>query len=179
MAAYDIPFSAIVQPSGPTTQTIRNAVIAAGDDFTVTVTLYADEDANTPIPTLIGAWAQLNFFEVDRRRDIWDRGYGFGWGYGMWWAFGHLPQPILTVQNEPAANLSGGSVTFCMPPQKTAHWRGRYAFTVQFEGTNCGATVIRGILDVSPGIAFPARQVFSLPGVSQPGSALDGPDQLA
>lgn len=177
MAARDIPFSALLQPANPARQTVRNAVISSGDDFTVTITLYQDEDANAPIASLIGVWAFISFFDIEHHFRFWNHRGGC-WDYGFGWPDGRIPHPILTVQSNPVTDVTSGSLVFAVPPEKTQRWRGRYAFIVQFEGVDAGSTIIRGILDVSPGLVFPARPVFSLAGAGVAGSSLDGPDAM-
>lgn len=176
MAEYDIPLFAIVDRSSWGYLTRRNVIVTAGDDFSVTLTVYEDEDATTPITT-IGAWSILSIYDGERHfgSDFW----GFwsrSWDYGMWGWAGRQPHPLFQVFNAPISDPTLGQFVFAVPPADTRCLSGRFAFVIQYEGTSAGASIVRGIMEIRPGMVFPDRNGFVLDDGSGNGSYLDGPD---
>lgn len=177
MAEYDIALSAVADRSSWGYLTRRNIIITGGDDFTITLTVYEDEDASAPINTT-GAWALLSVFDVRHWGESW---WSRCWDYGFG-GWGNFPRaPLLSIYNDGITDLTAGQFTFEFPPADTQNLRGRFAFVIEYEANGAGATIVRGIIEIRPGTgaSFPARHGFVLDDGSGDGSSLDGPDSVA
>lgn len=190
MAEYDISFAALRYRYSPLALAHRNVRITGGDDLTITVTVYDDEDTAT-LSDLTMATPVLYLYRTRHNRigNLWD--YGFGWA-----SLVDHHQPILTINgfvpSAPSADINfvldfirgnylaasqaeAGQVIFSLQPWQTIQFHGRYGFAV-FLATpsGLGQTILRGIMDIERGIATP----FTAPPFILGTDNLGGPDVL-
>lgn len=178
MAEYDVPVFAIQQRSSWGYLSRRDAIVTGGDDFTLTLTIYADEDAETPVSTQ-GAWALLSLYDLGHS-GLWNWWGSVRWDYGLGvWGGRTPPRPVLQLYNAPVYFPDLGQLPFDFTPETTQNISGRFGFIIEYEGTSAGASVVRGVMEIRPGLAFPPRNGFVLDDGTGDGSYLEGPDVLA
>lgn len=122
MPAYTVTFEVTRQAPTNTLPVIRDFGIAAGDDFTLRLRIYAQDGDAAPV-NVTGAEGTLT---------LWERGE---------------TQAALTVAGTVVTPATGGSVDFYFAPQFTSELSGRFLWAARIELTS-GSVVARGSLNI-------------------------------
>ena len=139
-----------------------NVSIRAGDDFSLALSCYDDDDGT--VTDLTGSASALALFRDDASYDGHAWGYGCDYGWG-WFTLRRQPEAVIAGVNA----VTPGLINFVIPAATTAGFWGRYRIALQV-GTSEGLyTQVEGILQTRRGLGAGLLSGALAPGT--PGAA--------